>query len=187
MISICAFGRSYKARPCLEQIVQDVSTGFKLNMRHYRHVTAMGDVRFVMIGIGLVFAGFVTFGVFGEDYQSGIIESGEFDTCYEYSDDTEPVSVRCEDLITGQISFFAIVIGFISAGAAALVKGAKGDWDSRVKPEEMVGPKSGEDSFAQRDPPGSSNGGAGDQSGSVDDGKDGESSDAGLHKDNGKK
>ena len=55
----------------------------------------MGDIRFTMIGVALVFAGFITLGVFGGEYQSGSIEAEEFDTCYRYSDDAEPVKVSC--------------------------------------------------------------------------------------------
>jgi len=36
--------------------------------------------------------------------------------------------------------FFGLVIVLIAAGILALVKGVKGDWDSKVKPEDMVGP-----------------------------------------------
>jgi len=39
-----------------------------------------------------------------------------------------------------QNAFFGLVIVLIAAGILALVKGVKGDWDSKVKPEDMVGP-----------------------------------------------
>ena len=32
------------------------------------------------------------------------------------------------------------MVGIISAGVIALLKGVKGRWDQDVKPEEMVGP-----------------------------------------------
>lgn len=101
----------------------------------------MGDIRFVMIGIGLVFAGFVTFGVLGDQYQSITIQSGEFDACYEYAKDSEPIRVSCADKMDEQMLFFAAVAAFIGAGSASLIKGARGNWDNKVRPEEMVGPK----------------------------------------------
>ena len=39
-----------------------------------------------------------------------------------------------------KILFFVAVIAIISGGILALVKGLKGNWDQRVRPEDMVGP-----------------------------------------------
>jgi hypothetical protein len=52
-----------------------------------------------------------------------------------------------------QTVFFALVIGLLAAGAIALVKGARGDWDSKVKPEDIVGPgnSQNEDSEGKQD------------------------------------
>jgi hypothetical protein len=44
----------------------------------------MSDIRFIIIGIGLVFAGFLVLGIFGEDYQTVTIETSEFENCFEY-------------------------------------------------------------------------------------------------------
>jgi len=35
---------------------------------------------------------------------------------------------------------FGVVLGIIIAGVLTLIKGAKGNWDQNVKPEDMVGP-----------------------------------------------
>ena len=35
---------------------------------------------------------------------------------------------------------FGIIIGIISGGVIALIKGVKGKWDQDIKSEEMVGP-----------------------------------------------
>lgn len=103
----------------------------------------MGDIRFSMIGIGLIFAGFVVLGIFGGNYQSASIESEEFGTCYRYSEDMEPVSVSCADAMAEQAGFLGGITALIAAGIAALVKGVRGDWDNRVRPEDMVGPRGG--------------------------------------------
>ena len=100
----------------------------------------MSDMRFTIMGIALVFAGFLILGVFGHNYQAATFESNEFGTCYEYSDDSPPSQINCSFKIFDQTVFFGIVMGFIGAGIIALIKGVKGDWDNKVKPEDMTGP-----------------------------------------------
>ena len=97
-------------------------------------------MRFVLIGVALVFVGFVILGTFGHEFQAATLESNEFETCYEYSNDSAPVETSCSVKIFDQALFFALIIGFIGAGIIALVKGVKGNWDSKVKPEDIVGP-----------------------------------------------
>ena len=111
----------------------------------------MSDMRFIIIGIVLVFAGFVILGTFGENYQAATLESNEFGSCYDYSNDKVPVEISCSSKIFGQTSFFALIIGFIGAGIIALVKGVKGNWDSKVKPEDMVGPGKRENGDSDKD------------------------------------
>jgi len=108
----------------------------------------MSDMRFIMIGIALVFGGFIILGVFGHNFQAATLESNEFGTCYKYSTDNAPVEIDCSFKIIDQILFFTLIIGFLGAGIIALVKGVKGNWDNKVKPEDMVGPcrKDNEDS-----------------------------------------
>ena len=97
-------------------------------------------MRFIIIGIGLIFAGFLILGGFGNNYQAATLESSEFGTCYEYSDDAPPVEINCSFKIFDQTIFFALVSGFIGAGIISLIKGVRGDWDNKVKPEDIVGP-----------------------------------------------
>jgi hypothetical protein len=100
----------------------------------------MSDMRFTIIGIALIFVGFIILGVFGHNYQAATLESNEFGTCFEYSDEKEPVEINCSFKIFNQTLFFALIIGFIGAGIIALVKGIKGNWDNKIKSEDMVGP-----------------------------------------------
>ena len=111
----------------------------------------MSDTRFTMIGIALVFVGFIILGVFGHDYQAATLESNEFGTCYEYSDKEAPIEINCSFKIFNQTLFFALIIGFIGAGIIALVKGVKGNWDNKVKPEDMVGPDRSEKDDSDKD------------------------------------
>ena len=97
-------------------------------------------MRFTIIGIALIFVGFIILIVFGHNYQAATLESNEFGTCYEYSNDKGPVEIDCSLKILDQTLFFALIIGFDGAGIIALVKGVKGNWDSKVKSEDMVGP-----------------------------------------------
>ena len=105
----------------------------------------MSDTRFTILGVGLIFVGFIILGGFGHEYQSATLESDEFGTCYEYSEDNAPVEINCSYKVFDQSVFFGIVIGFIVVGVVALFKGVKGDWDNKVKPEDVVGPGNNND------------------------------------------
>lgn len=100
----------------------------------------MSDMRFIIIGIVLVFIGFLVIGVFGHNFQAATLESNEFGICYEYFDDKPPIKINCSSKIFDQTVFFSMIISLIGAGIISLVKGVKGDWDNKVKPEDMVGP-----------------------------------------------
>ena len=100
----------------------------------------MSDMRFIIVGIILIFIGFVILGLFGHNYQAATFESDVFGTCYEYSDNLPPVEINCSYKVFDQTVFFGIVVGFIGIGIISLIKGTRGDWDNRVKPEDRVGP-----------------------------------------------
>jgi hypothetical protein len=100
----------------------------------------MSDMRFIIIGVVLIFSGFLILGVFGHNYQVVSIEASEFGKCYEYHDDKEPVEINCSSKILDQVLFFVFVMALIACGVISLIKGAKGRWDNDVKPEDMVGP-----------------------------------------------
>ena len=100
----------------------------------------MSDTRFTLLGIGLIFAGFIILGIFGAPYFDATIQAQEFDDCYEYFDDSPPIPIDCEIKIQDKIIFSGLIIGLVAAGIVALVKGVKGKWDQNVKPEDMVGP-----------------------------------------------
>jgi len=100
----------------------------------------MSDIRFIIIGILLIFSGFIVLSIFGENYQTPSIEISEFENCLEFSEDKEPVPIDCSKKMFGQNILFGFVIVLIAGGMLALLKGVRGDWDSKVKPEDMVGP-----------------------------------------------
>ena len=103
----------------------------------------VSDTRFIMVGVALVFAGFIVLGVFGGSFVSGTVEQTQFGDCYDYSDEREPVPVSCDQLLQEKSLFFALVLALIGAGIASLVKGVRGRWDQDVRPEDMLGPGGG--------------------------------------------
>ena len=100
----------------------------------------MSDTRFTLIGIGLIFAGFIILGIFGSQFFLNTIEAEEFGECFDYFEDKEPVPVDCDVKMQQKLMFFSLVISLIGVGIFALVKGVKGRWDQDVKPEDMLGP-----------------------------------------------
>jgi len=100
----------------------------------------VSDTRFTMLGIGLIFAGFIILGIFGSAYFDASIQADEFGTCFDYFDDRPPVEVSCDAKIQEKAMFSGLVLALVGAGVVALVKGVKGKWDQDVKPEDMVGP-----------------------------------------------
>ena len=100
----------------------------------------MSDIRFILIGVGLIFAGFLILGIFGDEYRTTNIQSSEFGECYEYFDDAPPKQVDCNEKVQDSTLFFAIILALIGVGIVMLVKGYKGKWDNEVRPEEMLGP-----------------------------------------------
>ena len=100
----------------------------------------MSDTRFTILGIALIFSGFVILGIFGTQYFVSSIEAEEFDECFEYYEDSEPIKVDCNVKLQQKFLFFSVIIIIICIGIIALLKGVKGSWDQDVKPEDMVGP-----------------------------------------------
>lgn len=97
-------------------------------------------MRYIIIGIVIIFSGFLILGVFGNNYQIASIEDSEFDKCYQYYENKEPVEINCSSKIFDQTLFFVVVLVLIVGGIISLIKGVKGKWDNDVKPEDMVGP-----------------------------------------------
>ena len=99
----------------------------------------MSDTRFIILGVGLIFAGIIILSVFGAQFNE-ITMQEEFRECYEYHADMPPTEIDCDIASQNKIIIFAIVALLIACGIASLVKGIKGRWDQDVKPEDMVGP-----------------------------------------------
>ena len=109
----------------------------------------MSDTRFIILGVGIIFAGIIILSVFGAQFDE-ITMQGEFHVCYEYHADMPPTEIDCDITSQNKIIIFAIVALLITCGITSLVKGIRGGWDQDVKPEDMVGPSN---SFDTRDGP----------------------------------
>ena len=100
----------------------------------------MSDIRFIIIGVITITIGFIFHGVYGEEYTEYTVQSKEFSNCYEFEGENQPSELDCNKILQSKILFFLAVIGIISSGILALIKGVKGNWDQKVRPEDMVGP-----------------------------------------------
>ena len=109
----------------------------------------MSDTRFIILGVGLIFAGIIVLTVFSAQVDEITLQE-EFRECYEYHADAPPTEIDCDIAFQNKMNIFAIVALLIICGIASLVKGIRGRWDQDVKPEDMVGPNR---SFDSRDGP----------------------------------
>ena len=109
----------------------------------------MSDTRFIILGVGLIFAGIILLTVFGAQFDEITLQE-EFPECYEYHTDAPPTEIDCDIAFQNKIIIFAIVGLLIICGIVSLLKGIKGEWDQNVKPEDMVGPSG---SFDMHDGP----------------------------------
>ena len=99
----------------------------------------MSDIRFIIIGAGLIFAGIIVLSVFGSEFDE-ITMQAEFRECYDYHENAPPTKIDCEMAYQDKLVFFALVAMLIVCGSLAMIKGIRGTWDQNVKPEDMVGP-----------------------------------------------
>ena len=100
----------------------------------------VSDTRFIMLGIALIFAGFVVLGIFGGQFLEFTVQENEFGNCVDYAG-SGTISIDCNVIMQEKLIFFSVVITLIGTGIFALIKGYRGKWDQDVKSNEMVGPK----------------------------------------------
>jgi len=99
----------------------------------------VSDTRFIILGVGLIFAGIIILSVFGAQFDE-ITMQEEIHVCYEYHADTPPTEIDCSVASQNKIVIFAIVVLLIACGIVSLIIGLIGVCDQNVKPEDMVGP-----------------------------------------------
>jgi hypothetical protein len=100
----------------------------------------VSDIRLIMLGSTVIFAGFMVGGITGSQYTQFALQVGQFGDCFDYSSGTA-VKVKCDQKAQDEAMFFALSLGLIAVGAIIIVKGIRGKWDQNVKSDEMLGPK----------------------------------------------
>ncbi|MBM3895768.1 MAG: hypothetical protein FJ359_04955 [Thaumarchaeota archaeon] len=100
----------------------------------------MSDIRFTMLGIALIFAGFLILGIFGGQYMEASIQAQEFADCFDYNENVQPTSIDCNVVLQDKSALTAVIVALIGGGIVSLIKGVRGKWDQDVKPQDMVGP-----------------------------------------------
>jgi hypothetical protein len=93
-----------------------------------------------MLGIALIFAGFLVLGIFGTQYMEASIQAQEFGDCFDYNEDMQPIPIDCNAVLQDKSALTAVIGGLIGGGIVSLIKGVRGKWDQDVRPEDMVGP-----------------------------------------------
>lgn len=100
----------------------------------------MSDIRLILIGSLIIFAGFYIAGMAGSQYNQISIQKNQFDDCYDYSSGTA-IHVNCVQQEQDAFLYLTLALCIIGGGAYIIFKGIKGRWDQNVKSDEMVGPK----------------------------------------------
>ena len=76
----------------------------------------MSDTRFTMVGIALIFAGFMMLGVFGSQFIAVTVEADQFGNCFEYFEDRPPILIDCDIKFQDKSLFFGLVVVLIGGG-----------------------------------------------------------------------
>ena len=100
----------------------------------------MSDIRLILVGAAIIFAGFMLGGMARSNYAQFAVQQENFDECYDYSSGVA-VHVKCSEKSQDFGFYFALSIGLLGAGGVVIFKGIRGKWDNDVKDDEMLGPK----------------------------------------------
>lgn len=102
----------------------------------------MSDIRLIMAGAVIIFAGFYVAGIGGSEYSEISMQAKEFDSCYDYSTGTA-VHVNCNQAENDALQYIALALALMGGGSYVIFRGIKGRWDQNVKNDEMLGPSHG--------------------------------------------
>ena len=106
----------------------------------HKKIIVVSDIRLILIGSLIIFAGFYIAGMAGSQYTQISIQKDQFDDCYDYSSGTA-VHVNCVQAEQDALLYLGLALSIIGGGGYLIFKGIKGRWDQNVKSGEMVGPK----------------------------------------------
>jgi sulfite exporter TauE/SafE len=100
----------------------------------------MSDIRLIMAGAVIIFAGFVLGGIANSNYAQFALQQESFGDCFDYSTGAA-VQVKCSEKSQDHLLYFGLSLGMLGIGGFVMFKGLRGKWDHDVKDDEMVGPK----------------------------------------------
>ena len=100
----------------------------------------MSDIRLILVGVGIIFTGFILGGLINSNYAQFEIQGKLSDQCYDYSSGKE-VKVKCTEKGEEHFIYFGMALGLLLFGGFIIFKGIRGKWDQNVKDDEMLGPK----------------------------------------------
>lgn len=100
----------------------------------------MSDIRLIMIGAVIIFAGFVVGGMANSTYSQFAVQQQNFDECYDYSSGVA-IHVKCSEKSLDHLLYLGLSLGLLGTGGLVIFKGIRGKWDHDVKDNEMLGPK----------------------------------------------
>ncbi|MGI0065607.1 MAG: hypothetical protein ACREA5_02605 [Nitrosotalea sp.] len=100
----------------------------------------MSDIRLVMIGAVVIFAGFIVASIGNSNYAQYAVQQQSFDDCYDYSSGVA-MHVKCSEKIYDHLLNIILSLGILGVGGFIMYKGIRGIWDHDVKDSEMLGPK----------------------------------------------
>ncbi len=99
----------------------------------------MSDIRLIMIGAVIIFAGFVVASFANAGYSQYALQQQNFDDCYDYSTGVA-VHVKCSDKNYDHMLYLVLTFVLLGIGGFVMYKGVRGKWDHDVKDNEMLGP-----------------------------------------------
>lgn len=102
----------------------------------------MGDIRLIMVGSLIVFAGLYVASMAGSEYSQVSMQATQFDDCYDYSSGTA-IHVNCTQVERDALLYLVLALSLIGGGSYIIFRGIKGKWDQNVKSDEMIGPNHG--------------------------------------------
>ena len=100
----------------------------------------MSDIRLIMIGAVIIFAGFMIGGMANSTYSQFAVQRQNFDECYDYSSGVA-IHVKCAEKSLDHLLYLGLSLGLLGTGGVVIFKGIRGKWDHDVKDNEMLGPK----------------------------------------------
>lgn len=102
----------------------------------------MSDIRLIMMGSVMIFAGFYVGGIGGSEYSQVSLQASELDSCFDYSSGTA-IHVNCAKAEQDAFLWLALAVALMGGGSYIIFRGIRGKWDQNVKNDEMLGPKNG--------------------------------------------